>query len=156
VQRKAWRVHLAPLAAANAANASLTAAAATIGASSTTANTANASSTVSSATTETARASSTAASVTATKASPAANALASISSSGVSPGRAALAEGRDRLQRLLLAGPDWRARLESDGRWASLLERVAEWDKAFFDDDRDDEPWLERWEEAARTMEAWK
>jgi hypothetical protein len=156
VQRKAWRADLAPLAAANAANASLTAAAATVGASATTANAANASSTVSSATTETARASSTAASVTATKASPAANALASVSSSGVSPGRAALAEGRERLQRLLLAGPDWRARLESDGRWASLMERVAEWDEAFFDDDRDGEPWLARWDEAARTMEAWK
>lgn len=152
VQRKAWRAHLAPLAAANASTTS------SVSSTDDSAISANAGSTATPSTVASAGVTG-APATAAAKANAAVGATsanAAMASGGVSPGRAALAEGRERLQRLLLAGPDWRARLESDGRWASLLERVAEWDTAFFDDDRDGEPWLERWNEAARTMEAWK
>jgi hypothetical protein len=71
-------------------------------------------------------------------------------------GRAALEEGRARLQSLLAPGELWRTRLDDGDRWPYLKRQSALWDEAFFSDGRSGEPWAERWAELARVMEAWK
>lgn len=71
-------------------------------------------------------------------------------------GRASLEEGRLRLQRLTSPGDRWREKLASDGRWEYLTKQIQLWDEAFFDDNRDGEPWKARWDELRNAMEAWK
>ena len=73
-----------------------------------------------------------------------------------SEGRAALEEGRLRLQLLTACGELWRMRLENDGRWKHLEEQARVWDEAFFAESRDGEPWTARWDELVRVMEDWK
>ena len=71
-------------------------------------------------------------------------------------GRAALEEGRARLQALLAPGPLWRKRLDAEDRWQYLVAQSKIWDEAFFSDGRGEEPWADRWTALARAMEAWK
>jgi hypothetical protein len=82
--------------------------------------------------------------------------IAHLAPLSASAGRAALEEGRSRLQALLAPGELWRKRLDDGDRWSWLKRQAARWDEAFFSDGRGDEPWTERWTELARVMEAWK
>ena len=70
--------------------------------------------------------------------------------------RGQLEEARTRLQELLLLDDPWRQHLEKAGHWQTLQETAAEWDRAFFDQGREAEPWSERWTGLASEVRGWK
>lgn len=71
-------------------------------------------------------------------------------------GRPSLEAGRQRLKTLLQAGETWKAQLQASDRWPRLEQEQREWEQAFFDDKRDDEPWTARWNVLCQEMEEWK
>ena len=71
-------------------------------------------------------------------------------------GRAALEEGRERLRALSRVSGLWADRLSSTGKMLWLSAKLAEWDLAFFADNRGDEPWAARWEEIIGEARTWK
>ena len=71
-------------------------------------------------------------------------------------GREALEEGRTRLRLLSINAGLWAERLEATGKTHWLNEKLAEWDLAFFADNRGGEPWAARWEEIIGEARTWK
>ena len=71
-------------------------------------------------------------------------------------GRASLEEGRERLRLLSCSAGLWADRLEATGKKRWLSTKLAEWDLAFFADNRGGEPWSARWEEIIAEARTWK
>ena len=71
-------------------------------------------------------------------------------------GRAALEEGRERLRLLACGAGVWADRMEATGKKPWLAAKLAEWDLAFFADNRGGEPWAARWEEIIAEARTWK
>jgi len=71
-------------------------------------------------------------------------------------GRAALEEGRERLRALSCVSGLWADRMAQTGKMLWLSAKLAEWDLAFFADNRGDEPWAARWEEIIGEARTWK